>query len=114
MAVTEIAILKTWFETGNKPTQTQFESLIDSFHHKNNSIELPADKSVFIGNKRVLTARQSAIDLFEDISGFIGHSGGFTGEWHNADINTMQVIIERQNNKINELITLLKTHGLID
>ncbi|MDC9722357.1 MAG: hypothetical protein PSN34_06240 [Urechidicola sp.] len=33
MATTSIEILKTWFETGDKPTQAQFENLIDSFHH---------------------------------------------------------------------------------
>lgn len=39
MAVTAIDILKSWFETGDKPTQTQFASLIDSFRHKLNAIE---------------------------------------------------------------------------
>jgi hypothetical protein len=34
MAKTSIATLKTWFETGDIPTQAQFENLIDSFHHK--------------------------------------------------------------------------------
>ena len=29
-----IHILKTWFETGDKPTESQFSDLIDSFHHK--------------------------------------------------------------------------------
>ncbi|WP_299682955.1 hypothetical protein [uncultured Tenacibaculum sp.] len=31
---TSIDILKTWFQTGDKPTENQFENLIDSFHHK--------------------------------------------------------------------------------
>ena len=30
-------ILKTYFETGDKPTQTQFEDLIDSFVHEDDS-----------------------------------------------------------------------------
>jgi hypothetical protein len=33
MAKTAIATLKTWFETGDKPTQSQFENFLDSFHH---------------------------------------------------------------------------------
>ncbi|WP_299713664.1 hypothetical protein [uncultured Tenacibaculum sp.] len=31
---TSIDILKSWFQTGDKPTENQFENLIDSFHHK--------------------------------------------------------------------------------
>lgn len=31
---TSIDILKTWFQTGDKPTEQQFANLIDSFHHK--------------------------------------------------------------------------------
>lgn len=34
MAITNINTLKTFFETGDKPTQGQFASLIDSFSHK--------------------------------------------------------------------------------
>ncbi len=31
---TSIDTLKTWFQTGDKPTEQQFANLIDSFHHK--------------------------------------------------------------------------------
>lgn len=31
---TSIDILKSWFQEGDKPTETQFGNLIDSFHHK--------------------------------------------------------------------------------
>lgn len=31
---TSIDILKSWFQTGDKPTENQFSNLIDSFHHK--------------------------------------------------------------------------------
>ena len=34
MAVKSIAILKTFFETGDRPTESQFADLIDSFLHK--------------------------------------------------------------------------------
>jgi len=33
MAKTSIEILKSWFETGDKPSESQFENLLDSFHH---------------------------------------------------------------------------------
>ncbi len=35
MSVNTRAILKSWFETGDNPTQAQFASLIDSFFHLN-------------------------------------------------------------------------------
>ncbi|WP_442265867.1 hypothetical protein ACSIGC_16455 [Tenacibaculum sp. ZS6-P6] len=31
---TSLDILKSWFQTGDTPTENQFENLIDSFHHK--------------------------------------------------------------------------------
>lgn len=31
---TSVDILKSWFQTGDKPTENQFSNLIDSFHHK--------------------------------------------------------------------------------
>lgn len=31
---TSLDILKSWFQTGDKPTENQFKNLIDSFHHK--------------------------------------------------------------------------------
>jgi hypothetical protein len=34
MAIVSRALLKTYFETGDKPTQAQFASLIDSLFHK--------------------------------------------------------------------------------
>ena len=33
-----IEVLKTFFETGDKPTEQQFCDLIDSFHHKDSGI----------------------------------------------------------------------------
>ncbi|SNR16543.1 hypothetical protein [Tenacibaculum jejuense] len=43
---TSIDILKTWFQTGDKPTETQFENLIDSFHHKDDG-NLIKDYEIF-------------------------------------------------------------------
>ncbi|TCI93689.1 hypothetical protein [Tenacibaculum sp. M341] len=31
---TSVDILKSWFQTGDKPSESQFSNLIDSFHHK--------------------------------------------------------------------------------
>jgi hypothetical protein len=38
-------IIKTWFETGDIPTESQFRDTWDSFHHKDNG-EVIVDKSV--------------------------------------------------------------------
>ena len=38
MAIKERNILKGYFETGDKPTQSQFADLIDSFKHKNDTL----------------------------------------------------------------------------
>jgi len=35
MAIVKRNILKSWFETGDKPTEPQFSSLIDSLSHAN-------------------------------------------------------------------------------
>lgn len=38
MSKQSVATLKTWFETGDKPTQAQFWDWLDSFVHKDDSI----------------------------------------------------------------------------
>lgn len=38
MAVQPLNTLKAWFETGDKPTQSQFWDWLDSFFHKGDSI----------------------------------------------------------------------------
>lgn len=40
MAIQDKQVLKTYYETGDVPTQSQFESLIDSFKHKNQDVYL--------------------------------------------------------------------------
>lgn len=42
MAKTAISTIKTWFETGDYPTQTQFWNWLDSFWHKDD--ELPTSQ----------------------------------------------------------------------
>ena len=40
MAVVSKTVLKTYFETGDIPTQSQFEDLIDSLTHVDDSIDV--------------------------------------------------------------------------
>ena len=40
MAVNTKAVLKTYFETGDVPTEAQFESLIDSLQHVNDEVRV--------------------------------------------------------------------------
>lgn len=40
MAITAITILKGWFAAGKYPTAAQFGSLIDSFRHKSDKVEI--------------------------------------------------------------------------
>lgn len=50
MAIREKNILKTWFETGDKPTQQQFWDLIDSLEHVNypkKVVQVTADTITF-------------------------------------------------------------------
>lgn len=42
MAVRALTILKSWFETGDKPTQSQFWDWLDSFYHKDEQIDQAA------------------------------------------------------------------------
>lgn len=56
MAKKSIEILKTFFETGDYPTESQFADLIDSFIHK--------DEQLQIGNiEGLLTALQNKADV---------------------------------------------------
>ncbi len=40
MAIQLVSTIKSWFETGDKPTQTQFWDWIDSFRHKNDPVAM--------------------------------------------------------------------------
>ncbi|SNR16545.1 hypothetical protein [Tenacibaculum jejuense] len=43
---TSLDILKSWFQTGDKPTENQFANLLDSFHHKDDG-NIIADYTIF-------------------------------------------------------------------
>jgi hypothetical protein len=42
MAITAREVLKTWFETGDKPLQSQFWNWLDSYWHKQDTLPLSA------------------------------------------------------------------------
>lgn len=69
MAKTSIALLYTYFETGKKPTQTQFQNLIDSFWHKDASITL----ANINGIQDVLDTKANAADLTAHINNEESH-----------------------------------------
>lgn len=60
MAVTARNTLKQWFETGKKPTQSQFANLIDSFFHKSDDTMSIAGVS---GLAAVLAAKASTAQI---------------------------------------------------
>lgn len=57
--VVSIEVLKSYFETGKKPTQGQFGALIDSFYHKNETIP----QSQIEGLDKTLEAKAETTDL---------------------------------------------------
>lgn len=70
--MTSRAILKTWFETGDKPTQNQFAELIDSlFHRTEDSLEI----SAITGLQDALDSKQPITEA-EDITPNTWANGG--------------------------------------
>lgn len=53
MAIRTISVLKSYFNTGDKPTESQFADLIDSFFHKSLSIPISSIENLteFLDNK---------------------------------------------------------------
>lgn len=108
MSITSIAILKSWFETGKPPSQEEFESLIDSFHHKSGDIEIPAGKKIKIGNDQILSSRLIGI-VNLDSSRFCEHIDSADYNSDKSDIiNCLITLAER----FNSLNTFMKNHGL--
>lgn len=58
--VVSIETLKSYFETGKKPTQAQFANLIDAFYHKNEGI--PQDKIDGLADTLSNKAETTAVD----------------------------------------------------
>lgn len=57
--VVSIEVLKSYFETGKKPTQAQFGALVDAFYHKNETIP----QSQIEGLDTTLEAKAETTDL---------------------------------------------------
>ena len=71
---TPLEIIKTWFETGDSPTEQQFNDAFDSFHHKDNgevivskSINESGDVSFTFSDGEVLTIEKFDLDAIKDL-----------------------------------------------
>lgn len=58
-------ILKTYFETGDKPTEQQFSDLIDSYHHVDNGVIISKIRKDEEGNQQVVLSNGSVISIEE-------------------------------------------------
>lgn len=65
MAIQPVNTIKSWFETGDKPTQNQFWDWLESFVHKNDSVPM----SQVSGLNAALTAlaTQTSVDALKAI-----------------------------------------------
>lgn len=66
MAIQLLSTLKSWFETGDKPTQAQFWDWLDSFRHKNDSI--PMGDVSGLDSALAGLASQSSVDSLKAIN----------------------------------------------
>jgi hypothetical protein len=110
MGATSREILKSWFETLDTPTQAQFASLIDSFHHIEEDIYLPLGKALYVNGSKVIGAQMVSVDLI-DSEKYINDSGALTGDY-NHDMSTLQTCILDLVKYCNNLNDVLKRHGL--
>lgn len=54
-------ILKTYFETGDKPTEQQFCDLIDSYHHQDNGLVVTSISSNDDGDQQISFSNGSSV-----------------------------------------------------
>lgn len=75
-----IEILKSYFETGKKPTQEQFAELIDSFRHKNDAIPMSDIQGLAsaLNGKAPTSLVQTVTDLYNALQNH--ELGGMTAE----------------------------------
>ncbi|HLO59069.1 MAG TPA: hypothetical protein VK172_14670 [Lentimicrobium sp.] len=67
-------VLKTWFETGDKPSQAQFAELIDSLFHRDEdvlSIEKISGLQDALNNKANVESVIAPIELQNAVSGYL-------------------------------------------
>lgn len=75
--MTSIAVLKSWFETGDTPTEAQFAELIDSLYHKSENI--PINKV-----QDLVSELNEIHELLESVGG--GSSGSGVIIWNEETI----------------------------
>jgi len=61
--------LKSYFETGDKPTQVQFGDLIDSYHHIDSGVIVTSVTEDQEGNKTILLSDNTTITIKEPMEG---------------------------------------------
>jgi len=71
MAVTSRSNLKAYFQTGDKPSQGQFEDLIDSLVHKNDASNTIQDSTLKITGSETYISGSETIILGLEVSGSI-------------------------------------------
>jgi hypothetical protein len=89
MSKKTIAILKSYFETGDRPTESQFADLIDSFYHKDNGKLVSNVTEDENGKVRFEFADSSAFE--------------FTYP-KNAEISFISGLAEALNNKVDKIV----------
>ncbi|WP_299682953.1 hypothetical protein [uncultured Tenacibaculum sp.] len=126
---TSIDILKTWFQTGDKPTENQFENLIDSFHHKDDGniitqYQIQDNGNVSFtfsdGNKALIekfvlpnTMPQNFIDgLVETLNSKVNKETGKQLSDENFSLELKQKLTELQNYIHPEFHQITEVEGL--
>ncbi|WP_027391774.1 hypothetical protein [Aquimarina latercula] len=96
-------VLKTYFETGDVPTQNQFENLIDSFHHK--------DDGAIITKISVSTTGTVQFD-FTDGSTVVIEKYNPPSERPISFITDLQSLLDQMNQKLNLKVDQEEGKGL--
>jgi hypothetical protein len=109
MSEKSVGILKSWFETGKKPTEQQFHDLIDSFYNKTEILNV--DNGVFVNGVRVVSSQKEGIKKLGNQ--FITALGGISGDYNKDAVVINNAMLAIQE-KIDEIISKLEAHGLIE
>ncbi len=109
MPAKSVQILKLWFETNKKPTEQQFHDLIDSFFNKTENLDV--NNGLYVNGIKVITSQQAGINKLGNE--FISELGGISGDY-NFDAEVIRDVMMTMRAKIDELISTLEKHGLIE
>lgn len=103
MATQLLTTLKSWFETGKRPTQQHFHDLLDSFFHKNDGISISnvagltaalASKADATPPVTLLSKLECAVTTLADVTDF-----------DNADFIEISVTNNNQSLRVNDWLT---------